>query len=124
MKKQPFDASEEALFFHWLGYRLFSTVLRGHLLGHKRPLSAARDYLRVGQLKGLDREASEFLVDVANIGRQRSLEETFEKWCDAASWSPSDKNGPIDLELLFDEYRRLREAAAEVPFAPEVKGDG
>ncbi len=87
MKCSP---EEEERFFYWLGYRLFTTVLRGHELGHKRPLSTARDYLRVNGLKGNDRSASEFLIDVAKVGRSGGLSigELFEKWSGFARWRP------------------------------------
>jgi len=92
MTKRRFTAEEEALFFFWLGQRLFSTALRGYVLGHKRPLSAARDYLRVQSVpeEGMQRDACEFLVDVAKIGREGELdlEGLFEKWSTAAEWHP------------------------------------
>jgi hypothetical protein len=61
-------------------------------LDHRRPLSAARDYLRVNQLKGMDREASEFLVDVAHVRQSGdfTLEDLFIKWGLVATWHPSD----------------------------------
>lgn len=91
VEKKKLTEEEQNLFFLMLGYRLFSTVLRGHVMGLKRPLSAAKDYLRLGSLEGMDHEASEFLVDVAKMGRVggMSLEELFQKWSGAAIWHPS-----------------------------------
>ena len=92
--KKKLNTEEEALFFYWLGYRLFTTVLRGHMMDHRRPLSAARDYLRVQSVdEGVERDACEFLVDVAKIGRRDglSLEELFEKWSESAQWRPELK---------------------------------
>lgn len=90
MKKlKRYVGEAEALFFYWLGYRLFTTVLRGRQIGHSRPLSAARDYLRLESVpEGIERDAAEFLVDVAKIGRTNSLEAVFERWCDVARWDP------------------------------------
>lgn len=90
MKCSP---EQEERFFYWLGYRLFTTVLRGHELGHQRPLSAACDYLRVSELKGNDRKASEFLIDVAKaVGSGGlSIGEIFEKWSGFARWRPELK---------------------------------
>ena len=90
-KKRKYTPEEQDEFFGWLGYRLFTTVLRGRQLLHRRPLSAARDYLRVENVKeGVERDACEFLIDVANIGRvgRLTLEEVFEKWSEAAWWQP------------------------------------
>jgi hypothetical protein len=90
--KKRLSVQEEEEFFRHLGFRLYSTVLRGRLLDHRRPLSAARDYLRVNQLKGMDREASEFLVDVAHVRQSGdfTLEDLFIKWGLVATWHPSD----------------------------------
>lgn len=89
--KRQFSEDEEVRFFFLLGYRFFATTLRGNVMGHRRPMSAARDYLHVDALDGLDREASEFLVDVVNIGRgvgYLSFDEVFQKWAIAANWRP------------------------------------
>ena len=94
MKKKKLNPEQEALFFYWLGYRLFTTALRGHVMGHRRPLSAARDYLRVQSVdEGIERDACEFLVDIAKMVGQGprdklSLEELFEKWSESAQWRP------------------------------------
>lgn len=100
-EKPKLTGEEEALFFWHLGYRLFSSVLRGYVAGHKRPLSAARDYLHFTSLDGIDREASEFLVDVAKMGRvgSLSLEELHDKWKSFANWRP-------DLDAAAAEHRR------------------
>jgi hypothetical protein len=88
--KRRFSEEEEAYFFFLLGYRFFATTLRGNVMGHRRVMSAARDYLHFESLEGLDREASEFLVDVANAGRTGylSFDEIFQKWAVAANWRP------------------------------------
>lgn len=88
--KRRFSEQEEAQFFFLLGYRFYATTLRGSVMGHRRAMSAARDYLHIENLDGLDREASEFLVDVANSGRAGylSFEEVFQKWAVAANWRP------------------------------------
>ena len=94
IKKKKLNPEEKALFFYWLGYRLFTTTLRDHYLGHKRPLSTARDYLRVESVdEGVERDACEFLVDVAKTGSVggTSLEELFEKWSESAQWRPELK---------------------------------
>lgn len=108
-KKKPFSDEEESLFFWWLGARFYSMVLKGHLLGHRRPLSAARDYLHVESLEGLDREASEFLVDVANMGRNGfSMEELHRKWALAATWHPGGERS-AQLQVMADEdYAKRR----------------
>lgn len=91
--KPGLNEEDEVMFFHWLGFRFYSTVLKGHMLGHKRPMSAARDYLHFKSLEGMDREASEFLVDVANMGRRGglSMQELYDKWELAATWHPSGR---------------------------------
>ena len=88
--KRRFSNEEEARFFLLLGYRFYATTLRGKVMGHRRPMSAARDYLHIDNLEGLDKEASEFLVDVANAGRTGylSFDEVFQKWAIAAKWRP------------------------------------
>jgi hypothetical protein len=89
--KRRFSEDEEVRFFFLLGYRFFATTLRGNVMGHRRAMSAARDYLHVDALDGLDREAAEFLVDVANSGRgvgYLSFDEIFQKWAVAANWRP------------------------------------
>lgn len=80
--KKTLTPEEERLFFEALGYRLYVMVHRGHHMGHKRPFSAAQDYLYVESLEGFDREASEFLGDCLNF------EEVFEKWKRITHWQP------------------------------------
>jgi len=89
-RRRRFSEEEERLFFFFLGYRFYATTLRGSLMGHRRPMSAARDYLDFESLNGLDREASEFLVDIARIGQHGylSFEEVVQKWVAAANWRP------------------------------------
>ena len=105
MTKKPYTAEEEAMFFYWLGNRLFTTVLRGYPAGLKKPLSAARDYLRVQSVEeGVERDACQFLVDVASMGRpgSLSLRELFRKWSDLATWHPMGPQ-PSWSKMLADE---------------------
>ncbi len=90
-------------------------------MGHKRPFSAARDYLHVEALEGLDREASEFLVDVAHMvsqgrGEEKlSLEDLHQKWGTLATWHPGDrlggegKSGALNV-YVAEERRKKKEA--------------
>lgn len=119
IKKRKYTPEEQNEFFGWLGYRLFSTVIRGHLLIHRRPLSAARDYLRLESVKeGVERDACEFLRDVAGVGRLGglTLKEIFEKWSEAAWWQPWAP--PPECELCIDKidepHVEARSAGARV----------
>lgn len=100
-KKKRFEGREEYEFFYCLGFRFFATTLRGHHMGHKRVMSAARDYLDVESIEDeFDRAASQFLVDVANMSRDgTTLEQLFDKWCDTASWEPGGSGSSVSNDL-------------------------
>jgi hypothetical protein len=122
-QKKRLSAEEEASFFWHLGFRFYATILRGHLMGHKRPFSAARDYLHVEALEGADREASEFLVDVAHMvsqGREEalSLEELHQKWGLVATWHPGDSLGGEGKSAALnvwatEEHRRKKQKSGD-----------
>jgi len=118
-KKKPLSEKEENAFYWQLRFRFYSSVLRGHIMGHKRPLSSARDYLHFQSLKGADREASEFLVDVANMGRPGGLnmEELHRKWALVAEWHPGGRES-ARLQVLTDEQYEKRETACELCIDP------
>lgn len=106
-KEKKLTSEEEALFFYWLGYRLFTTALRGYYMDHKQPLSAARDYLRVESVdEGVERDACEFLVDVAKMGRRGSLslEELFEKWSESARWRPELSPRKETMRIVVEPF--------------------
>lgn len=92
-KKEPLPTEQEDAFFYWLGVRLFTTVLRGiGSMGHRRPLSAARDYLRSKSVpEGVERDACEFLIDVTKMGRGNRLRphDMVERWGHYIGWMPT-----------------------------------
>ncbi len=90
-KNFKYDDDHADEFFHWLGYWLFTSVLRGYFMGHKRPFSAARDYLHWESVEeGPQRDAAEFLVDLANMRQpgRMTFQEFFRKWAVVARWRP------------------------------------